>query len=124
MHRIGGERLTGEYYKRREYWNGVSLAAVDKLQKRSVYCQLKAWARLVQIIVVVLPAWCWALGTGDIDAQFLRTCRRTKYVGYWRGVMGFAKKAQLTSRRLEAAQVVRDLGHRGRVAEKDAGWIE
>jgi glucosyl-dolichyl phosphate glucuronosyltransferase len=94
MHRTGGERLTGAYYKRREYWNGISLAAVDKLQNDWAYCQIKAWARLAQVIVALLPAWLWALVTGNTRAQFLNTCYRTKYIGYWRGIVGFAGKPQ------------------------------
>ena len=61
MHRTGGERLSTTYYKRREYWSGVSLSAADRSQNHWVYCQFKAWARLGQTILVILPAWLWAL---------------------------------------------------------------
>jgi hypothetical protein len=90
MHRTGGERLTAAYYKRREYWNGISLAAVDRLQNHWMYCQLKAWARLTQILVALLPGWCWALVTRNARGQFLNECYRAKYVGYWRGSVGLA----------------------------------
>ncbi len=40
-HRTAGERLTGVYYRRREYWNGVSLSAVDCLQKPWVTVRLR-----------------------------------------------------------------------------------
>ncbi len=88
MHRTGGERLTAAYYKRREYWNGISLAAVDNLQNRWMYCQLKAWVRLTQATLALPLAWYWALVTRNAGVRFLNECRRAKYVGYWRGVMG------------------------------------
>lgn len=92
MHRTGGERLTAAYYKKREYWNGISLAAVDTAQNRWMYCHFKAWARLTQVIVAVWPAFYWALITRNTRSRFLNACYKVKYLGYWQGVLGFARR--------------------------------
>jgi hypothetical protein len=91
MHRISGERLTSAYYKRREYWNGVCLAVVDKLQNGWLYCQLKAWVRLGQVLVTLLPLWLRSRAKCKNRARFLSGCHRRKYFGYWLGIMGFAR---------------------------------
>jgi glycosyltransferase involved in cell wall biosynthesis len=94
MHRTGGERLTGQYYLRREYWNGVSQAAVDKLHSGWLYCQFKGWLRLGQVMVTLLPLWLGTRAERKSGMKFLSACHRRKYMGYWLGVMGFAQKPQ------------------------------
>jgi glucosyl-dolichyl phosphate glucuronosyltransferase len=94
MHRTGGDRLTGDYYLRREYWNGVSQAAVDKLHSGRLYCQFKGWLRLGQVIVTLLPLWLGTRAERKSGVRFLRVCHRRKYIGYWLGVMGLAEKPQ------------------------------
>lgn len=91
LHRTGGERLMSGYYIRREYWNGVSLAAVDRVQNGHIYCYCKAWARLAQTFLIVVPAWIYARLAGNTRAELLSSCRRRKYFGYWSAVMGLAK---------------------------------
>ena len=88
LHRTDGERLGSAYYRRREYWNGVSLAVVDGLQNSWGVCQLKAWLRLVQVIVMLLPKWCLAAIRRDSRGKFLNECLWIKYTGYWRGTLG------------------------------------
>ena len=92
LHRTGGERLLARYYINREYWNGVSLAAVDKRQLNSLYCYCKAWIRLTQIVATVLPSAVWARLTNDRRIQLLSACQLRKYLGYWCEVMGIATK--------------------------------
>jgi GT2 family glycosyltransferase len=92
LHRTSSERLTAAYYIRREYWNGVSLALVDRLQQSILYYQCKAWARLFQIGLLVVPAWLWAVLARDKASRFSRACRCQKYYGYWSGMMGFAQQ--------------------------------
>jgi glycosyltransferase involved in cell wall biosynthesis len=92
MHRIGGERLRREYYVRREYWNGVSLAEMDRLQQSPPYCHFKAWARLAQSVLVLMPSRLWALFTHNGTTHFFDTCRQRKYFGYWAGTIGLARK--------------------------------
>lgn len=94
MHRTGGERLTSDYYMRREYWNGVSQAAVDKLHNGWLYCQFKGWVRLAQVVVTLLPLWLGTPAKRKMGVRFLSACHRRKYLGYWLGVMGFARKPQ------------------------------
>ena len=91
LHRTGGERLLARYYINREYWNGVSLAAVDKRQLNLLHCYCKAWARLAQTFLFVLPAWMCAHLVDNTGAELLRTCQRRRYFGYWCGIMGLAK---------------------------------
>ncbi|HET7208404.1 MAG TPA: glycosyltransferase [Terriglobales bacterium] len=92
MHRMAGERVKTDYYVRREYWNGVSLAVIDRLHNTPLYCHLKAWVRLAQLVVALLPCSMWAWVNRDIGAQFLNICRRQKYFAYWCETMGIAKR--------------------------------
>jgi glycosyltransferase involved in cell wall biosynthesis len=87
MHRTGGERLTAAYYKRRAHWDGLSLAAVDKLQNSWAYCHFKAWARLAQVALILWPAWLWASWTRNRRTQLLNVCAQKKYIGYALGIV-------------------------------------
>lgn len=94
LHQTSGERLTGKYYVRREYWSGMSLAFVDKSQNGWLYCQGKAWVRLGQAIIHYLPFWLVLGPSNRRRVQLLSKCRRRKYIGYWRGIIGVARRPQ------------------------------
>jgi len=93
-HRTGGERLTEGYYIRREYWNGVSLAIVDRSQKKQSYCFLKAWIRIMQVCFALAPCWLFSRIMGNRRRRLLNTCYILKYFGYWKSMMGLARKTE------------------------------
>jgi glycosyltransferase involved in cell wall biosynthesis len=89
-HRTSGERLSEQYYYKREYWSGVSLAAVDRLQRSRLYCYAKGFVRFVQAMLVLAPMSVISSAVGDRGAAFMSKCDRKKYVGYWAETIGVA----------------------------------
>lgn len=88
FHRTAGERLTEGYYIKREKWNGISLALVDKKQLSRTYCFFKAWARILQVYLMFLPQQYLHSMLGNSRKQFLSTCSISKYSNYWKTMMG------------------------------------
>jgi GT2 family glycosyltransferase len=83
-HRIGGERLTQEYLRRRSYWFGYSYAIIDR-RVDGVFTQwTSAAARLGKLLLVDLGRLAIANVRRSAPHRLIARCSIAKQTGYLR----------------------------------------
>ena len=86
-HRVSGERLTGDYLVRRNYWFGCSYAIIDLRLRGKLVQALVATARLGKLVLVDLPRLSVAWLRKDAAAKLVARCSLAKQAGYLRATL-------------------------------------
>lgn len=91
-HIIPASRLTPTFLRRRAWWEGKTLALLDRLHRGWAYALAIAIAR-AGLAVVREPA-AWALARRAGYPPELAICRTQKVLGYWAGLIAPAREFQ------------------------------
>lgn len=91
-HIIPASRLTPTFLRRRAWWEGKTLALLDRLHRGWAYALAMAVARAGLAAVREPAAWALARRAGQPPA--LAICRAQKVLGYWAGLITPAREFQ------------------------------